>query len=63
MKVMYKASRIYGPDLTDFPYKECDYVTIVVRYWTSKEVDGKYSRILLCLTPKYRKRIGNHVLT
>lgn len=39
MKVKYKAGSIYGSGLTDFPYKEGDYVTIVVRYWTSKEDD------------------------
>jgi hypothetical protein len=37
MKVKYKDGSIYGPDLTDFPYQEGDYVTIVVRYWTVKE--------------------------
>ena len=36
MKVKYKAGSIYS-DLTDFPYREADYVTIVVRYWTCKE--------------------------
>jgi hypothetical protein len=35
MKVKYKAGSIYS-DLTDFPYREADYVTIVVRYWTCK---------------------------
>ena len=38
MKVMYKAGSIYGPGLTDFPYKEGDYVTMVVRYWTRKRM-------------------------
>ncbi|NRD81063.1 hypothetical protein HPT25_27610 [Bacillus sp. BRMEA1] len=37
MKVKYKADSIYGPDLINFPYKVGDYVTIVVRYWTTKE--------------------------
>ena len=39
MKVKYKDDRIYGQGLTDFPYQEGDYVTIVVRYWTVKEDD------------------------
>lgn len=39
MKVKYKDGSIYGPGLTDFPYQEGDYVTIVVRYWTNKEVE------------------------
>jgi hypothetical protein len=38
VKVKYKHGSIYE-GLTDFPYKEGDYVTIVVRYWTSKEDD------------------------
>ncbi|OIK04881.1 hypothetical protein BIV60_27815 [Bacillus sp. MUM 116] len=42
MKVKYKDGSIYGPGLTDFPYQEGDYVTIVVRYWTSKEEDDLY---------------------
>jgi hypothetical protein len=39
MKVKYKDGSIYGPGLTDFPYQEGDYMMIVVRYWTSKEVE------------------------
>lgn len=36
MKVKYKNGSMYT-DLTEFPYKEGDYVTIVVRYWTAEE--------------------------
>jgi hypothetical protein len=39
MKVKYKAGSIYGPGLTDFPYQEGDYVTIVVRYWVKGDED------------------------
>lgn len=39
MKVKYKDGSIYGPGLVDFPFQEGDYVTIVVRFWTAKEVD------------------------
>jgi hypothetical protein len=39
MKVKYKNGSIYV-GLTDFPYQEGDYVTIVVQYWTSNE-DGE----------------------
>ena len=37
MKVKYKDGSIYGPGLTDFPFHEGGYVTIVVRFWTVKE--------------------------
>ena len=37
MKVKYKNGSIYSPGLADFPYKEGDYVVIVVRLWTTKE--------------------------
>lgn len=36
MKIKYKSGSIYS-GLTDFPYQKADYVTIVVRYWTTKE--------------------------
>lgn len=35
MKVKYKYGSLHI-GLTDFPYKEGDYVTIVVKYWTTK---------------------------
>jgi hypothetical protein len=38
MKVKYKPGSIYI-GLTDFPFNIDDYVTIVVRYWTSKELE------------------------
>ncbi|MCM2532281.1 hypothetical protein NDK43_07630 [Neobacillus pocheonensis] len=42
MKVKYKDGSIFGHGLTDFPYREGDYVTIVVRYWTKENEDNIY---------------------